>query len=956
MYFNGKNSALYLKLNENSINLNTSFPTLENGLSFVFWCYVKKDLMTQMYKLDEKNKFKLIEIKIGEHQICLILNDLDNIKIVLDENDSSEININSCMKYNEWNNICFTINTKSALTLDINLVINSKNNNTFLPITKEFEITEKINEIILFKNFLGLVSSVLFFSFELNEKQIEYFNSLKYGFNKKSILYEFFIKNNKDFLSNGVNHHKYSKKIKVDKSLNLFDFSLKKQNIKNLVSFLLPFNYNKERNEIYDIFGNFYGIFSENDGVNNYKNILKNIKTLGGMKQLLPIIELMYSANSRAKNIKYEYIDKNILSTNNFLIYCRILNNLLIKKEKNIIDANFRKYFSSLAIFLEKFPNDAFNNDEIAKIFINIAKASFDIEDSFINNDNFVNMILMNEKILYKFSKENQFLIWDNLYILFLKKNNQLKECLNTTKICMIIRYYDENRYNEYCCTKHANLFKPNEIKENEDYKPKIMKPEMDIMLDKFFGIVSLYIEKISDKEKIVDIYKLLLMDLNPCLQKMIISLFYNYFSKNKIPISDKKKLLEILLKNNMLDISEYVLIISILDVRIEILKLFQLINSDKDLSDIYTKYVTNMKGENGHKDIHKFFGDNSLPDKIIINEGKENNKLINYFNLETYEKDLDSLWNYLTNWLTYKSNPVQTNLSKSVKVEIKPNNIKSNLYISETYLEYCLLFISKAPEKFVDLFISILFSFFKDQTINNRIILYENEHIYPWIIQTIFYFYNKENENQIKNKNILINIKNKSLNFFGEFFSHRRPGEEFMKRAKYILEYSYKLKEILKDDDKKIEETSRITRILLEKLFQKAPKKINEVINLCFEYIIYYKNKEKSEEINKNKNKDFRFLMNEVIKFKVNSNNSNDIGLVNYGLMPKFIYEGLNCNKIDKKVKKYTLKEIWKDATKTNGEKYIASSSSALLRHSRACSPVRNSMPFNDFTLSFEA
>ena len=914
MYFNGKNSALYLKLNENSTNLNTNFPTLENGLSFVFWCHIKKDLITEIYKLDEKNKCKLIEIKIGEYQICLILNDTDNIKIIVDENDSSLINISSCMKYNEWNNICFTINTKSALKLDINLIINGKNNNTSLPITQEFEITEKINEIILFKNFLGLVTSVLFFSFELNEKQIEYFNSLKYGFNKKSILYEFFIKNNKDFLSNGINHHKYSKKIKVDKSLNLFDFSMKKQNIKNLVSFLLPFNYSKEQNEIYDIFGNFYGIFSENDGVNNYKNVLKNIKALGGMKTLLPIIELMHSANSRAKNIKYKYIDKNILSANNFLIYFRILNNLLIKKEKNIIDANFRKYFSSLAIFLEKFPNDVFNNDEIIKIFINIAKASFDIEDSSKNNDNFINMILINEKIMYQFSKKNLFFIWDNLYILFLKKNNQLKECLNITKICMIIRYYDENRYNEYCCAKHANLFKPNEIKENEEYKPNIMKPEMDIMLDKFFSIVSLYIEKISDKEDIVDIYKLLLMDLNPCLQKMIILLFHNYFSKNKIKISDKQKLLEILLKNNMLDISEYILIISILDVRIEILKLFQLINSDKDLSDIFTKYLTNMKGENGLKNLHKFFGDNSLPDKIIINKENENNKLINYFNSEIYDKDLDSLWNYLTNWLTYKSIPVvPTNSSKSAKVEIKPN-IKSYLYISETYLEYCLLFISKAPEKFVDLFISILFSFFKDQTINNRIIVYENEHIYPWIIQTIFYFYNKENENQIKNKNILINIKNKSLNFFGEFFSHRRPGEEFMKRANYILEYSYKLKEILKDDDKKIEETSRTTRILLEKLFQKAPKKINEVINLCFEFIISYKNKEKSEEINKNKNKDFRFLMNELIKFKVNSNNNNDLNLVNYGLMPKFIYEGLNCYNIDKKEKKYTLKEIWKD------------------------------------------
>ena len=43
------------------------------------------------------------------------------------------------------------------------------------------------------------------------------------------------------------------------------------------------------------------------------------------------------------------------------------------------------------------------------------------------------------------------------------------------------------------------------------------------------------------------------------------------------------------------------------------------------------------------------------------------------------------------------------------------------------------------------------MFSFFKDETINNRIILYTNVNIYSWIIQTIFYFYNKENISEKK-------------------------------------------------------------------------------------------------------------------------------------------------------------------------------------------------------------
>ena len=74
IYFNGINSFLYLKLNEKSNNLNIDFPTLENGVSFIFWYFIKKELMKKYYEideLDEKNKFILMDIKIGENQISL---------------------------------------------------------------------------------------------------------------------------------------------------------------------------------------------------------------------------------------------------------------------------------------------------------------------------------------------------------------------------------------------------------------------------------------------------------------------------------------------------------------------------------------------------------------------------------------------------------------------------------------------------------------------------------------------------------------------------------------------------------------------------------------------------------------------------------------------------------------------------------------------------------------------
>ena len=907
MYFNGKNSCLKFSLNNSTININTDFPTLENGLSFVFWCYIKKELMTQYYEKDEKNKFKFIEFKINGHVISLVLNDLNNIKVIIDENQSNLINVKGLIKFDDWNNLIFIINPKGC-NLDINIYINGKNHISFLPTKKDFKANEKISDIKLFQNFLGLSTSILFFSFELNSKQIEYFNSLKHGFFKNKLLYEFFSKNDTKYLSNGINQYKYANQFKVDKYLELFDFSLKKQNIKGLVCFLCPFTYNKEKNVVDDIFGNFIGEFSENDGINNYNKKAKSIKSLGGMNNLLPIVELMYSTISKSKNIKYNYIDKSILTEKAFLEYFKVLNTIFTEREKNVLDGNKRKFFSSLGLFLEKFPPNIFTN-EILKIFFDIGKEAFKMTEN-KSKDTFINMILLNEKIISKFSKEDQLKLWDYIKNCFVSDYSQMKDSINMEKICMLLRFYDDKRYSEYCCMNHANLFKPQNDKEK--YNPKVMSPELNAKIEKLIDIIKIYIDKklYEPEDSVVILYQLLSLDLSPCLQKKIIDIFYSHFKNDKVPIEIKKNVLDYLLKSNFIEISEYILCISLLDVRIEMLKLIKIITDKKELSDIFEKYISNMRGDEGLKNLHNFIGDNILPDQINIEIKKgEKEKLIKYFNNNFYNKDLDSLWNLLSDWLVVKTG------QKSKSSNVKAN---SQINISETIIEYCLLFTPRAPEKYVDLFIAFVFSFFKDESIVNRGLLYSNEYIYPWFIESIFYFYNKEYEPEIKDKKILESIRSQTISSFKEYFSHRRTDEEFNSRTNYIMKFSYYLKNLLKDEPKKIEEISRITRFLLEKLFEYAPKKVNDIINICSEYIILYKNKEKLPEIKKNITDE---LKNLVIKLK-NLNIHTSIGtnkeidsknVTNSGLMPKYIYDGLNCNTLENG-KKGTLKEIWKD------------------------------------------
>lgn len=101
-------------------------------------------------------------------------------------------------------------------------------------------------------------------------------------------------------------------------------------------------------------------------------------------------------------------------------------------------------------------------------------------------------------------------------------------------------------------------------------------------------------------------------------------------------------------------------------------------------------------------------------------------------------------------------------------------------------------------------------------------------------------------------NQKLVESIKNQTLSFLCEFIKHRRPKEEFLGRANFIMKYSYNLRRLLKDDPKQIEEVSKTTRLLFEKLLEYSPKKINEIINLCFEFIILYKNTEKKSEIKK--------------------------------------------------------------------------------------------------------
>ena len=159
--------------------------------------------------------------------------------------------------------------------------------------------------------------------------------------------------------------------------------------------------------------------------------------------------------------LKYRNTRYNIISENSILKYLNILKDIIIEDNDNLYDANKNYFFSNLGLFLERFPSNIYT-EKLLYILIDIGKEVFlysDNDNKNINqNYNYINNILLNEKIFSKFSYENQVKLWDEVHKFFISDYSKIKESLNIYKICILLRFYDENRYKEYCCQKHASV------------------------------------------------------------------------------------------------------------------------------------------------------------------------------------------------------------------------------------------------------------------------------------------------------------------------------------------------------------------------------------------------------------------------------------------------------------------------------------------------------------------
>ena len=895
IYFNGINSRLSFILNKDSCNNYSCFPTIEKGFSLAFWVKLDYNLIEDYFKiLDENIVINLIKINIGGESLTVKLVNPKSIVISTKDFSTKKININKIFNYDEWNNIIFILERKKN-KLITKLHINNNQIDNDINFKNRINWNERINNIDLFENFLGKITSIIFFSFIIDYNLIEYFSNLN-GFYKDKILKEFLILINRDYLDINANiEPNKDKKLNLKLSNNL-KIKIKEQTATNIISCFCPFTYDKNNNSIDDVFGNFKAKLGNNDGVNNYKNNAKNVEALGGINNLLPLMELMFS--SLKKENPYKLIDYNIFNEKNFHEFLIIIQKILFTDRNNFPDEKEIQFLSSLSLFLEKIPSKFFSL-KILQNIINIIIILIQNEQiiSLKKSSNFINLILLNERIITKFNFNIQIELWNNLNDILKNDLKLIKETLNTAKVCVILRIMDENRYTQFCCHKHACLIN---TKKNEQNKEILMKPLLNLRINRLFEIIQFYIDHAEEDNNFKDLFKLLSLDLSPCIQNKILDLYISHFTNEKVNPKIKNKTLTNLLKNKFIVICEYILKISLFDTRLYIFRLFILFITDYK-NNIYENFRNNSLILSSLVD---FFCLNILPNNLILeidNEAiyyfrkKNNNLLLDkrkideinkkygndflkkykqyaYFekllNKEEYKKNLEMFWNFFLSSLKFV--PKEW---KNGKIITKNKKGLINPFV----LNFLINFVSKTSFFYLAQFLIEILSCLKDDLIINRNIFYYSKQFFPWLIDTIFYFHFKKNELLLEDKDLSKTIKLMSIKILCELFSHKREKEENLKKLRIIMEYAYYFKK--RNNNKEINEIIDITRMILTKIFQYSEVQIDIKSKILFEFIVLFKNSEDIfeeetytlKEINTFYEKDF-FENNSIHKNETNN------------------------------------------------------------------------------------
>ena len=369
-----------------------------------------------------------------------------------------------------------------------------------------------VKEVSFFNGFIGEVTSLTMLSQKdnshpviLNSSVLQLFRNYKEGLWKKKII-ESFIKD--------LSQHK--KTMEPQNIPKRSFYNNKKEEVVKYLSEDLVFifaPYSTKKKVVEDVIGNCSAKFTEMIKLHRYKSNQKKILLLGGISNLLPIAEMLF-------------LNQNVITENILTNYLSIISTILDNRKYNMRDVKMNSFFEIVSLFIEKYPAQCFS-DKTLEALSQIGKVIFkETEDSIASV--YFEHIFLNEKIISKFSQALQVLFWNQITLFCQSDKTQIETFVNMKKICLILRYYDEKKYSEMCCEDHYKQFKPEFAGGST-----IMIPPMKSKLKDLSGIMSLIIDS-QTPENAGTLFKLLTLDVSPCLAKFIINIFKFVFKKIK--------------------------------------------------------------------------------------------------------------------------------------------------------------------------------------------------------------------------------------------------------------------------------------------------------------------------------------------------------------------------------------------------------------------------------------
>ena len=505
--------------------------------------YFEVDLRT--FKLKAGCSFTFIlNFRIGASTLALENPEKGNIANLVMINFSNGYNINFDLQYpmslivkEIQENLIKVLPSDEWINLILNVVIDDKNNTSLfcyangenrlvqLPIKKaKLSRNDTFNSIKFFNNFYGEVSSITF----LTQKDYGYpgvnasdflleFKQFKEGLWKKKKI-ETFLKLLSDFDSIGIEKTKsktfVKKPVKLEKKFDKIEKETSSGKlIDNLGFIFTPINfYENNYNYIENVFGFLNMKFTGNIRPHKYQCFQKRIGNMGIISNLLPIAELFV-------------IRPELLNENTFQMFLQIIKDILSDRKYNMKIFSDCSFFEVLSLFIEKYPKNLFTQKTL-DTFAEIGKCMFGNEVESLSSIYFDN-ILLNEKILSKYSEDLQIKFWNHILLFCQSDSSQIEVFINMNRICLILRFYDRNKYTEMCCQRHLSMIK-DEFKGSKN----IMNPPMDEKLKSIENILNLIINA-QEPEKAFSLFKLLTLDLSPCLTEFILNIFIKAFQKN---------------------------------------------------------------------------------------------------------------------------------------------------------------------------------------------------------------------------------------------------------------------------------------------------------------------------------------------------------------------------------------------------------------------------------------